>query len=467
MKLFVSFDGDHIGRMIGRASLADNPEEVAKISQAIDRGNRVWSSWAESHGGKVVNVGGDEGRLEVEADYLSELPGIREQYEGAVGSTCSVGVGTKLSEADRSLMAAKLQGGNRIQLYTEEVDEILAEAKEKTEAEKLSDEYLDPDSGLQKAAPAMNQGTNAGFAGASHSTPAAPAAPTEGSEHSENEVLRSQIANAPKPPEAVKPTGADYEQLFHQLAAAQKEQEQPAGKPSGVVDGVREQVVKVLQQVRSHAAELEQMKQSNPEMYQSVVGVVQAMIAMARGALGDDAQQPPQEEEVQKAEGKVGQCKWKLGERRCKRQVTGDYCHDHVNHWANKILRKDLMPGGQADDMGDSGFDPEQLAEGMRREMDEHGLDETRAKEVAKDHLVEDPNYYRMDKAALEAGKTGRHQVNLPVGSQVDPGPSAAHEGGEIKVQDPETGKSKWRQVRAGIVMAPDGTPTSSRNPGG
>jgi hypothetical protein len=36
----------------------------------------------------------------------------------------------------------------------------------------------------------------------------------------------------------------------------------------------------------------------------------------------------------------VGQCKWKLGERRCKRMVTTDYCHDHVGHWANKIQQK-------------------------------------------------------------------------------------------------------------------------------
>ena len=417
MKLFVSFDGDHIGRMVGRASLADNPEEVARIAQSIERGNRLWASWAESHGGKVINVGGDEGRLEIEADYLSELPGIREQYEGAVGSTCSVGIGTKLSEADRSLMAAKVQGGDRIQLYTEQVEEILAKMKERSESEKLQDEYLDPDTGLNKAQPAMNAGSNAGFAGASHSQPAAPAAPTEGSEHSENEVLQSQIANAPAPAQAPKATAADFEQLFHQLAAAQKEE--PAGKPSGLVDGVREQVVKVLQQVKAHAAELEQMKQSNPEMYTSVVGVVQATIAMARGAMGDEGQQPEQGEPVEKAEGRVGRCKWKLGERRCQRQVTGNYCHDHVDHWANKI----------------------------------------------KANQPQTPD--ELDKAALEAGKTGRHQVNLPVGSQVDPGPSAAHEGGELKVRDPETGKTKWRQVRAGVVMAPDGTPTSSRNPGG
>jgi hypothetical protein len=268
----------------------------------------------------------------------------------------------------------------------------------------------------------------------------------------------AQIENAPNPPEVVEPKVADYEQLFHQMA--QQQQKEPAGKPSGLADDIRAQVVKILQDVRAHTADLEQMSQTNPELYQSVVGLVQAMIAMARGERGQSAG------EVQKAEGKVGRCKWKLGERRCQRQVTGDYCHDHKGHWANK-LRKDLMPGGVGDDTEDSSFDPEQLAEGMRVEIEEHGLDEERAKEVAKDHLTENPDYYRVDKAALEAGKTGRHQVVLPVGSQVDPGPSANHEGGEIKLRDPETGKTKWRQVRSGIVMSPDGTPTSSRNPGG
>jgi len=550
MKVFVSFDGDHIGRMVGRASLADKPEEVARISQAIDRGNGIWRSWVESHGGKVINIGGDEGRLEVEADHLEELPKIRAQYEGAVGSSVSVGVGTRLSEADKSLMAAKLQGGNRIQLYSQEVNELLEQLQEKPEGEKLYDEYLNPDSaGLQKALggpkkvvgpvapghfsvpaalnrspsapmmtgdgkqpphesnlviadqiqseggvpapppvqnrpvhtvtlagpeaedghapytyvlhadsphqaiksamlhhqqtmgtgdyplmvvnglthpgmpptgeyndlrdyvgedrlpinkaqPGMNAGVGAGFSGASQSHPAAPAAPREASEHSEAETARTTLGIEPGQPQ-------DFEQLFHQ-AAAQAQPEEKGQVPTGLQDDVRAQVVKILQDVRAKAPQLEQMKTQNPDMYNSVKGLVQAMIALAQG-------QDQGAGQLQKAMGKVGQCKWKLGERRCQRQVTGNYCHDHKDHWANKVKQ-----------------DPEEL-----------------------------------DKASLEAGKTGRHQVVLPVGAQVDPGPSANHEGGEIKVRDPETQKTKWRSVRSGLVMAPDGTPTSSRNPSG
>lgn len=391
MKVFVSFDGDHIGRMIGRASLSDNPEEVSKIAQAIDRGNAVWRSWAESHGGKVINIGGDEGRLEVEADHLQELPKIRDQYASAVGSTVSVGVGTKLSEADKSLMAAKMQGGDRIQLYTEEVNELLEELQEKEEGAKLYDEYLDPDAGLKKAQPGMNQGSNAGFSGASRPHAAAPTAPTEGSEHSEAEVLRQELANAPPQPQPVGQPGAtDYEQLFHQAAGQTPDEEQQ--KPSGLDDGVRAQVVKILQDVRAHAPEIAQMKQSNPDLYNSVKGLVDAMIALAQSKDQEGQPQP-----VQKSEGKP--CKHFFG--------RGTKCLK---------CKKEKM---------------------------------------------------ELEKASLEAGKTGRHQVVLPVGSQVDSGPSADHEAGKLKIRDPESQKTKWRSVRAGVVMAPDGTPTSSRNPSG
>lgn len=41
------------------------------------------------------------------------------------------------------------------------------------------------------------------------------------------------------------------------------------------------------------------------------------------------------------AKGEAKQCAWKLGERRCKRLVSEKYCHDHVDHWANKIKSRE------------------------------------------------------------------------------------------------------------------------------
>lgn len=55
--------------------------------------------------------------------------------------------------------------------------------------------------------------------------------------------------------------------------------------------------------------------------------------------------------------------------------------------------KQDKLPGGAGDNAMDSAFNPEALAEGIKHEM-EHTNDEQLAKEIAKDHLTEDPNYY-------------------------------------------------------------------------
>lgn len=54
---------------------------------------------------------------------------------------------------------------------------------------------------------------------------------------------------------------------------------------------------------------------------------------------------------------------------------------------------EDKMSGGKADKKRPSDFDPEQLAIGVQHEM-EHTSDEDIAREIAMDHLAEDPEYY-------------------------------------------------------------------------
>lgn len=54
----------------------------------------------------------------------------------------------------------------------------------------------------------------------------------------------------------------------------------------------------------------------------------------------------------------------------------------------------DIIKGGYADNLPDSHFDPEELSKGIRVEM-EHTNDINIAKEIAKDHLAESPDYYK------------------------------------------------------------------------
>lgn len=56
-------------------------------------------------------------------------------------------------------------------------------------------------------------------------------------------------------------------------------------------------------------------------------------------------------------------------------------------------IYEDSVGGGLADDVLDSEFDPEALLKGIEIEL-EHTKDANLAKEIAKDHLKEDPLYY-------------------------------------------------------------------------
>ena len=62
-------------------------------------------------------------------------------------------------------------------------------------------------------------------------------------------------------------------------------------------------------------------------------------------------------------------------------------------------LREDSLPGGKGDNTDPAQVDQEQLAMGIKVEM-EHTQDEALAKEIALDHLTEDPNYYSTLKGA-------------------------------------------------------------------
>lgn len=277
MNVFVSYDGDKIGRMVGRARLADDADAIRRISQSIDHGNDIWRSWCESHGGNVVEMAGDEGTFEISADYLDELPKIREQYQGDVGSTVSVGVGIKISESARALIAAKLRGGDRIEFYTDEVNEIVTQAEkngQRTEENKIADEYLN------KAAPAMHPGTFSGASAPSAPTVSGPTA-TQGPHEEVSTIMNEQSAEGQSP--ELTHAGDDFLNSFHDSARSQ-EQEDTEGHAQSTknVDDVKKKIVVALQMLKQQAPVMEQIKQTAPDAYQAMVGLAQAVIGLSR-----------------------------------------------------------------------------------------------------------------------------------------------------------------------------------------
>lgn len=57
-------------------------------------------------------------------------------------------------------------------------------------------------------------------------------------------------------------------------------------------------------------------------------------------------------------------------------------------------LSKEKLKGGLADNIPDKAFDKKQVAQGMKVER-EHTKDKASQKEIAQDHLKEDPKYYK------------------------------------------------------------------------
>lgn len=70
---------------------------------------------------------------------------------------------------------------------------------------------------------------------------------------------------------------------------------------------------------------------------------------------------------------------------------------------------RDLIPGGLADDKTDADFDPKALDEGAKVEA-EHTSNRAVAREIARDHLTEDPDYYdKLDKIEAKKGREAMH----------------------------------------------------------
>lgn len=156
--LYMAYDGDNAGRLVGRAVLANDPDALAEVSQRIQMGHEIVRKWVEANGGKVISGGGDEGTFAIPQEAVEAIEELRKDYQFATNLTMTVGVGKNLSEAGKSLMAGKLRGKNTVVQYDESVDGELQTAHQHvgegtgTEEEgKLDEAYLNTEDEAAKA----------------------------------------------------------------------------------------------------------------------------------------------------------------------------------------------------------------------------------------------------------------------------------------------------------------------------
>jgi hypothetical protein len=156
--MYLSYDGDGCGKKVGRAIMANDEQALHEISAKIDLGHEIVKHWVAKQGGKVISGGGDEGSFTLPKDAIAHIGELRKDYHFATGITISVGCGRSLSEAGRSLLAAKFRGKDQVAFYDESVEKDIRKARSNVKKGKASqEEYKLAEAYLEKAENMANE----------------------------------------------------------------------------------------------------------------------------------------------------------------------------------------------------------------------------------------------------------------------------------------------------------------------
>ena len=118
-KIYVKFQLDGMQATCQRLAEVNDSDSLRRINQLSDMGNGVWRAWAEAKQGSALTLGDGSGTLEVCPESLSSLNSIARQYAEIMDFTVSVGVGKDLQQASQAFQLAQLLHGDRICYYNE------------------------------------------------------------------------------------------------------------------------------------------------------------------------------------------------------------------------------------------------------------------------------------------------------------------------------------------------------------
>ena len=150
--LYIAVDGDGIGKLVGRAVIANDVEELHKVSARIDAAQEYISHWCEVNDGVKISGGGDEGTMAIPPEAREKIKELRAGIEKSFGYTISAGVGKNLSEAGTALLVAKLRGKNRVVYFNKHIKEDIKKAKRRVREKRATpDEYKLSEAYLKKS----------------------------------------------------------------------------------------------------------------------------------------------------------------------------------------------------------------------------------------------------------------------------------------------------------------------------
>lgn len=118
--IFITIDGDDIGRKISACYLSNNSVELRLLSNVLDRTTKEISELLLAKGYEIIFCGADG----VAASIQNEDTDLDKMFNeirsiSPIGITFSAGAGSNLMEAYIALMSAKCNGKNRLHYYSD------------------------------------------------------------------------------------------------------------------------------------------------------------------------------------------------------------------------------------------------------------------------------------------------------------------------------------------------------------
>ncbi len=325
----------------------DDDVEVKRTGwRIVKSGIDVLTSWLGLGNGSMIYEAGTEGAAEIPAEIVDELPRIFDQVMAAWKNEVSVGVGATLGDSKRALKIAQGRGGNRIIMWSEDYMQELSrelgsdEGEEDEQGDFFDDEREDTDqgktTGLQRSEiwdeDSINNLMNAlgddwmdltmklqkdevtPEEASAIEGPQSPASAPEGggagqaqgpeSAMSADGVTAGSEGTAPagspagdgggKAPKGKK-APASHEEAFHQAAGDEDARQRASETPQR--QELKQQVVQSLTKIKEAAPKLEALKQQAPDMYQTVLDIIETMSMMATEIVNEEQPDPEEEEE--------------------------------------------------------------------------------------------------------------------------------------------------------------------------
>jgi hypothetical protein len=248
------------------ALMSDSPDELVKFSAPFEKAFQEIKTWAENQGmGRTLSTFGYQICIEIQMERVPELSEFIQRYEFTSKTTFAIGVGLTPLEAFRAMQESEYQGGDRIVLYSEDIEGTPdIDDRELTKAEGYALDLSFPSLGLEKDDPAMTSAID------TQNMQPSPVAQQDPNQPVQDEPP-SQAAPAASPPAEGQPAAS---------------QGQPGDGQEAPKKGMTKQkIVETLLMMKQYAPDILRLKEINPKAFEAVKKMVDAIVAIAQGQM--------------------------------------------------------------------------------------------------------------------------------------------------------------------------------------